>query len=184
MKLENDPYAIKQIAAYENRNQIKVGDTFLWKKRKKGYISSGTLDCEYMHIIDGGRYDIESEAVLTVCNVYEGQNGWGNFVDYWLTSDRILTGEYKPKDCIIINGPDAFKMQRWMEGKTVYVDKRGWKFNVMPGLGVAYKARYKKPGKTGWHCVAALPWRDTVEEAEKDLAAWAEKKKMDIVDND
>ena len=55
----------------------------------------------------------------------------------------------------------------------VYEDSRGWRYRVMQGLGTEYKARYNKPGKGGWHCVARLPWRATAEEAEKDLAAYA-----------
>lgn len=27
-----------------------------------------------------------------------------------------------------------------------YIDKRGWKFRVMHGLGDVWKARYNKPG--------------------------------------
>ena len=47
----------------------------------------------------------------------------------------------------------------------VYEDSRGWRYRVMQGLGTEYKARYNKPGKGGWHCVARLPWRATAEEA-------------------
>ena len=60
-----------------------------------------------------------------------------------------------------------------MEGR-VYEDRRGWRFMVMGGLGVnTYKARYQKPGKNGWHCVATLPWRMTPERAQKDLDEYA-----------
>lgn len=61
----------------------------------------------------------------------------------------------------------------------VYLDKRGWLFKVMPGLGGhEYKARYKKPGKAGWHCVAVLPWRLLIKRAEEDLEIYAKKKGM------
>ncbi len=61
----------------------------------------------------------------------------------------------------------------------VYQDSRGWIFKVMPGLGGSeYKARYRKPGKTGWHCVAVLPWRLLMMRAEEDLEAYAKKKGM------
>ena len=65
-----------------------------------------------------------------------------------------------------------------MAGK-VYEDRRGWKFKVMQGLGAnTFKARYQKPGKTGWHCVATLPWCATAEEAEEYLAAYAQNHRM------
>ena len=48
----------------------------------------------------------------------------------------------------------------------------------MQGLGTEYKARYNKPGKSGWKCVAALPWRKSEVEAEKDLAAYAARHHM------
>lgn len=60
-----------------------------------------------------------------------------------------------------------------------YEDKRGWRFKVMGGLGGdTFKARYNKPGKGGWHCVATLPWRGTVAEAEADLDAYARSHRM------
>ena len=59
----------------------------------------------------------------------------------------------------------------------VYEDERGWLFKVMPGLGVdTYKARYKKPEASGWHCVARLPWRSTVIAAQEDLDEYARRK--------
>lgn len=60
----------------------------------------------------------------------------------------------------------------------VYEDSRGWRYRVMQGLGTEYKARYNKPGKSGWKCVAALPWRKSEVEAEKDLAAYAARHHM------
>ncbi len=61
----------------------------------------------------------------------------------------------------------------------MYEDSRGWKYQVMQGLGHdQYKARYNKPGARGWHCVRVLPWRDSPEAAEKDLAEYAGKKRM------
>lgn len=63
---------------------------------------------------------------------------------------------------------------------TAYIDGRGWKYRVMPGLGEgAYKARYQRAdhqGGSGWKGVAALPWRATREEAQADLDKLAEKK--------
>lgn len=60
-----------------------------------------------------------------------------------------------------------------------YIDKRGWKYKVMPGLGDnTFKARYQKAGMSGadgWKCCAALPWRSTFEEAQRDLDQKAEK---------
>jgi hypothetical protein len=58
-----------------------------------------------------------------------------------------------------------------------YIDQRGWLYQVMPGLGENnYKARYKKPGKSGWKCMANLEWRKSFDEAQSDLNALAEKK--------
>ena len=62
-----------------------------------------------------------------------------------------------------------------------YIDARGWKYQVMGGIGSepAYKARSQKPDKhglDGWKCLAKLPWRKTVEEAQADLDQLAERK--------
>jgi hypothetical protein len=62
-----------------------------------------------------------------------------------------------------------------------YIDKRGWKYRVQTGIGdpTQYKARFQKPekhGEDGWHCVAALPWRETFDQAQADLNAYAEQK--------
>ena len=61
----------------------------------------------------------------------------------------------------------------------IYVDNQGWKYQVMPGLGVGtYKARYQKPDSQRWTCCPRLPWRGTSEEAEADLKLTARKKKL------
>ena len=61
----------------------------------------------------------------------------------------------------------------------VYEDSRGWRFKVMGGLGEnTYKARYQKPGKSGWHCVAVLPWRINEETAQADLDEYARSHRM------
>lgn len=61
-----------------------------------------------------------------------------------------------------------------------YIDARGWKYQVMPGITAdAYKARYQRPekhGSVGWKGLAALPWRRTPEEAQTDLDRMAEQK--------
>jgi hypothetical protein len=58
-----------------------------------------------------------------------------------------------------------------------YVDSRGWKYKVMPGLGESnYKARYQRPEKSGdigWKGVARLPRRNTFDEAQEDLNVYA-----------
>lgn len=60
---------------------------------------------------------------------------------------------------------------------TIYVDDRGWKYQVMPGIDTdTYKARYQKPGSQRWACYPHLPWQNTPEAAEADLKAMAEKK--------
>ena len=55
-----------------------------------------------------------------------------------------------------------------------YIDARGWKYQVMSGIGSdpAFKARDPKPekqGDVGWKGLAAVPWRQTREEAQADL---------------
>ena len=61
-----------------------------------------------------------------------------------------------------------------------YIDSRGWKYQVMPGLGEnTFKARHQRPekqGDVGWKGVAAVPWRGSREEAQTDLDQLAEKK--------
>lgn len=61
-----------------------------------------------------------------------------------------------------------------------YIDSRGWKYRVMSGIGAeTFKARYQKPEKTGscgWKGLAAVPWRKTFDEAQRDLNAYAESK--------
>lgn len=67
----------------------------------------------------------------------------------------------------------------------VYKDKRGWRYRVMRGIGepVTYKARYNKPSGGGWKCVRTLSWRETREEAEEDLARYAARHKMQVVES-
>jgi len=86
------------------------------------------------------------------------------------------TGEGTPK---IINDVPVVRKATGVAIPRVYIDKRGWRFKVMPGLGEnQYKARYKRPDKNGWKCCAQLQWRDTVAEAQSDLDAWAKAKGM------
>ena len=70
-------------------------------------------------------------------------------------------------------------------GVMLYIDSRGWKYRVMPGLGgEQYKARYQKPGKsgdTGWHGVASLPWRSDRDAAEVDLYEYALEHGMQVI---
>lgn len=62
-----------------------------------------------------------------------------------------------------------------------YIDDRGWKYQVMSGIGSdpAFKARYQRPekqGDVGWKGLAAVPWRTTRKEAQADLDRLAAKK--------
>lgn len=60
-----------------------------------------------------------------------------------------------------------------------YIDSRGWKYQVMSGIGDNFKARYQRPekhGDVGWKGLAAVPWRGSREEAQADLDQLAEKK--------
>jgi hypothetical protein len=64
-----------------------------------------------------------------------------------------------------------------------YIDKRGWKYRVMGGLGENnFKARWQKPekhGSDGWHCVKQLPRRRTFDAAQSDLNALAKAKQWE-----
>lgn len=70
----------------------------------------------------------------------------------------------------------------------IYRDSRGWTYEVRDGLRntetghTPYKAWSSRPGSGKHKFVNSLPWRDTREQAEADLQAWAEKKRMELVD--
>ncbi len=66
----------------------------------------------------------------------------------------------------------------------VYEDDRGYLYRVEPGIGGAvFKARFIKPEKSTGHGVRVLPWRNTVEEAQRDLDLYAARKGMHEVSN-
>lgn len=66
-----------------------------------------------------------------------------------------------------------------MSGKA-YIDHRGWKYQVMSGLGGnTFKARYQKPdrqGNVGWKGLITVPWYGSREAAQADLDRLAAKK--------
>lgn len=118
----------RQIFAYDHRNDIKVGDRFVWKigdckeNRSKdsdafGYLTSGRLKQKYMPVHKSGKY--WGNQILTVCAVHEGHNGYGPFVDYWLSPsgkiEKDFVGDKIYNGCLVINGPDARKMERVKE---------------------------------------------------------------------
>lgn len=103
--MRKDDKGAAQSKAYENRGKIQIGDTFAWHF-SGGYGTSGKLPKEYMRVSEGYKGD----QVLRICHVYEGHNGYGPFVDYYLNADGVYDGT--PAHCLIINGPDAFKMRR------------------------------------------------------------------------
>ena len=101
----------KQAEAYAMRDKIKVGDRFAWKwskTRKDEYITSGKLKDKYMC---SPNFPYTDEGVLEVYKVYEGENGYGPFVDYYLKVPNESAEFYR----IIVNGPDAMKMQKFKE---------------------------------------------------------------------
>lgn len=58
-----------------------------------------------------------------------------------------------------------------------YIDNRAWIYRVMSGLGEDnYKARYSKPGKSGWKCMTNMDWRKSFDEAQADLNEMAKSK--------
>lgn len=113
--------AIAQQTAWINRAEIAVDDKFVWTFHN-GYGTSGSLQKNYMPLSHPARWG-EGRQLLRVCNVYEGQNGYGPFVDYWLVPETEPWSG-KEIDCLIINGPDAFKMKR-QPTKTRFKDKHG-----------------------------------------------------------
>lgn len=95
--------------------------------------------------------------------------------------------EYKEYRCCMCPNYNTDKMvcppSPFGKGETpcrfvkAYVDERGWKYRVMGGLGESnYKARYQKPGKSGWKGVTNLQWRKSFDEAQSDLNLMAEEK--------
>jgi hypothetical protein len=61
-----------------------------------------------------------------------------------------------------------------------YKDQRGWKYQVMGGIGGGtFKARYQKPekhGSDGWKCLSAVPWRADAAQAQADLDRLAKER--------
>ena len=102
-----------QRTAWLRKDDIAVGDRFLWHTNKIGtcnYATSGSLPKNYMPIEIDWKYE---SVILIVCKVYEGRNGYGEYQDYLLSED----GKYKTNaigciNGIIISGVDAFKMER------------------------------------------------------------------------
>lgn len=85
----------------------------------------------------------------------------------------------------LAEGAGGLKVKRisvevWTLPATEYVDKRGWRYKVVGGIGKdAYKARYHRPENgldSGWKCCAKLPWRSTFDEAQADLNGYAAEK--------
>jgi hypothetical protein len=64
-----------------------------------------------------------------------------------------------------------------------YVDQRGWKYKVMGGISTnTFKARYNKPGKTGWKGCTSLPWVTSFDQAQADLDALAQAQGWSQID--
>ncbi len=113
--------AERQVWVYEHRDWIKVGDKFRWRKSRHpdngndwelGYITSGRCRQNLMCVFRDGPY-WQDEMTLTVCKVFEGRNSYGPFVDYWMSfSGKIEYGDDGKLQCLILNGPDAFRMER------------------------------------------------------------------------
>lgn len=66
-----------------------------------------------------------------------------------------------------------------------YRDSRGWRYQVMAGIGgYAFKGRYLKPGTLSWKCMTQLPWRDKIKDAQADLDAYAAQKGWEEVESE
>ncbi len=101
----------KQAEAYAVRDKIKVGERFVWRRSKicrTDYITSGKLKDRYTYSPD---FPYTDEGILEVYKIYEGENGYGPFVDYYLK----VPNESEEMYHIIINGVDAMKMKRTTE---------------------------------------------------------------------
>jgi len=98
-----------QLRAYAKRHEIKPGDRFLWHF-KDPYCTSGRLPKKCMYHGDG----FSGDKILTVIAVKEGRNYFGSFVDYWLNESGEWDGTFNQisNKAYIINGVDAFKMER------------------------------------------------------------------------
>ncbi len=58
-----------------------------------------------------------------------------------------------------------------------YIDKRGWKYSVRPGLGGdTFNGFYQKPGKTGWKSMKQMKWYKSPDEAQRELDKIAKAK--------
>ena len=69
-----------QRTAWLRKDDIAIGDKFLWHVNKIGacnYATSGSLPKDYMLT----NWEPKT-VVLTVRNVYEGRNGYGEYQDY------------------------------------------------------------------------------------------------------
>lgn len=98
---------LAQLRAYERRDEIKIGDAFVWSF-SEGYGTSGKLPKRYMPT--DLHSDVTGEKILRICRTYEGRNSFGPFVDYFLNETGVYDGS--AYNCMIINGPAAFDMQR------------------------------------------------------------------------
>lgn len=87
-----------------------------------------------------------------------------------------------PKHTICPPGPLKNDLSSCRFVKT-YIDKRGWIYKVMGGIGSGkYKARYQKPGETGWKCYKRLEWHECFDHAQSDLNALAQEKGWMVYD--
>lgn len=111
---EMDPFY-----AYNHMGMIRVGDRFVWRQKKKGYLTSGGLPDEYTFIPRGKDWERahdESVVILTVCHIEYGDNVDG-FPDFWcwLTADSMMfkrESDFTEDDCVVVNALNAFSMER------------------------------------------------------------------------
>lgn len=69
----------------------------------------------------------------------------------------------------------------WIYCKS-YINRWG-KLKVMNNLGDVWKACYNKPYRNIWQEVDVLPWRESREDAERDLEAYAASHGMKKVES-
>lgn len=106
----------EQLRAYKHRKEIPVGTAFYWWPGKDRHITSGYLPRNYMFVSP----DLAKTHVLRVCRVEESENGYGPFVDYYLSPNGQYTN---PSECVIVNGPDAFRLTRLPDKKPAFTEE-------------------------------------------------------------
>lgn len=107
--------AREQLHAYRHRYEIPEGTVTYWWAGSVGHITSGFLPRNYM----AATIRQLGTPFLRVAKIREGENGYGPFVDYFLSPDGTCDD---PSKCLIVNGPDAFLLTKVPEKMPEFTD--------------------------------------------------------------